>query len=229
MANITQDTFVEAGPGNINLTSHTATPGGTDTYTIAVGTEGFVIVSSSDNLHPQGSFCVYYSSATPSSADYQVTADLTFVSASSQDQDAGLLVRQSASAVNTNYLLRRTGGAGTWDYYRLNSGSGSLLGSYTQTLSDATTYAMFLSAEGTGSTVTVTATIDGTHLSNSPKDDKDANRITATGRPGLWTGGGSGSQKNTLDNYSADDIAAGGDSGAPFLKNKYRLIHNLVR
>lgn len=216
MANIFTDSFYETGTGNTNLTAHTATTGTSSnggTWALVSGySEGAVVVGTLDDCHPYGSALgIYYTSATPSSADYQVTADMTYTSSSSDDKDVGITVRQNTGAV-TMYLLRRTGGgAGTWDYYRLVSGSGELLGTLTQSLTNGQTYAMLLSAEGTGATVTVTAKIDSTHLSNSPYPDESttAPRITSTGRAGLWMAGSLASQKNTLDNYSADDLAAG--------------------
>ncbi len=215
MANIFTDSFYETGTGNTNLTAHTATTGtssngGTWSRVAGYGTDGAVVVGTLDDCHPQGSFCIYYTSGVPSSADYQVTCDMTYVSTSSQDKDVGLTVRQDTGGP-TCYLLRRTGGgAGTWDCYRLVSGSATLIaGPYTQSLSNGVAYGMFLSSTGTGSIVTVTAKIDGVNLSGSPFDDNDASRITSTGRPGAWFDTALGSQQNTMDNYSADDIASG--------------------
>lgn len=112
----------------------------------------------------------YYISASPDSADYIVSAELTVVS---DTGDVGIVGRVDTGA-DTMYLFRYY--SGNWELYKGVAGTYTLLGSYAQALAVNQTYFIILSMVGTA----IRAYVDG-YLAVSVVDSD----ITAIGKAGV--------------------------------------------
>lgn len=212
MAQFGNDTFSDE-TSNVNLTTHTADDGGT--WTAVSGTINIAYTSGTAYQAGSGS-SLYTHSGTPANANYTVSHDLKVLTTL-----AGAAGPAARVTDSSNYYFARYYGTGglEWQLYKIVSGSATLLDNTAETLSTSTTYALVFTVDGTSleltsDTVSKLSATDGS--------------LSSAGSAGIrFFSTGTGLR---IDNYSADDIAAGGgDSGVPFLKNKYRLLHNLVR
>lgn len=148
----------------------------------------------------------YFASGLPLSADYLVQAILRWLG--SVTQDGGIMARVSTSA-NTHYLAWYNSGqfspfVAQWELWRFLAGSGTLLGTFLQTLSSDTPYKLGLRIVGADIRLFVD---DVQRIQHT-----DATPITAAGRPGLrfFNIGISSSDivGLHLDNFLARPIAA---------------------
>jgi len=123
---------------------------------------------------------LYYSSATPASADYTVEADVYFAS-NLTDDIAGVVGRLDPANTNgTYYLARYEQGNQKWNLFKVVNGAFTYLGqSPTQALTAGTTYRLALDL--TGSTIRVL--VNGSQVVSVV----DAG-ITAAGRGGIAMG-----------------------------------------
>lgn len=113
-------------------------------------------------------------------------------------------VRGSASF--NAYLLTRASNT-TWELWRIDAGSWTLLTSWSVSTTDSTTQAIAIKAEGTGATVTLTPTIAGSD--RTAYNDSAASRKTS-GTPCVAVYQTSVVAGNFVDDVSVDDLAAAG-------------------
>lgn len=135
------------------------------------------------------SLALYYSAVTPASADYDVTATITLVTANvALTSVAG---RISTSA-NTCYFARYQGASTRYEIFKTVAGSSTVIGTYSVTESNGDVRTLRLSMVGTS----IRLYVDGV-LRISATDSA----ITAAGKPGIRFGDVASS--TTLDNWSA--------------------------
>lgn len=153
----------------------------------------------------------YYHSGAPASADYQVTADLTKVSAAVSF--IGVLGRQSTS-VNTSYRATvdptSSGSTGTMQLFKFVAGVATQLGSSTS-VTYVTSETREIKLEMVGSAIKVFW--DG---SGSPTISVTDTAISAAGKAGVrgFSSAAPGdSVGGHITNFSADDIGGGSATG----------------
>lgn len=192
MANFGSDDF-SGEVTNVAFSAHTASGGGSWTD----HTTGCNVSSAGANAYSTASSAaVSLHSGTPASADYTVAADMEYSNTSSS---LGLACRGTDE--NNLYWARTTGT--NWEIYKVVSGSQTRIGGpNAETLSTAT-YALVFSCNGTALELTSNGTSKVTATDSS---------ITGAGSAGVRFFGNN--SVNRLDNYSADDIAAGGASNS---------------
>lgn len=148
---------------------------------------------------------VYYHSGAPASADYSVNADLYFLETDGGADGVHGVVGRCSTSANTLYMARYAGASSDrWDLYKAVAGTFTLLGSSAQSIASGTTNnvklemigsAIKLFKQGSG-----TATISVTDTA-----------ITAAGKAGFRIANANNDTTGIhLDNFSADDAAAGG-------------------
>lgn len=142
MANLS-DTFTDtAGTG---LASHTADSGHTWTEHASLTTGDMVISDANRVRSNSNNTSVYHSSWVPATADYDVTAVIRRLSSLGS---LGVVARCETGA-NTMYLFRYNTGTTAWEILLLNAGASSTLGSFSQSLSDNTSYTLKAELRGT--------------------------------------------------------------------------------
>jgi hypothetical protein len=192
---LSADDFTDAA-GTV-LTSHTGELGATWTEHPGQGTTG--VVSSEGRLRRSGSQgALYYTSATPSSANYLVEADVHVKSILANDV-AGIVGRfdtASAAGAGTNYLARYDVPSGSWQLRKNTATGGTALGAYAQTLTAGQTYRLGLQVSGS----TIKMFVDGVERASATDTE-----ITAAGRGGVRLGPGTAVPTNTaglhMDNF----------------------------
>jgi len=151
-------------------------------------------------------FALYRASGTPASSDYGCLINMVVSAALPASCSWGPGVRFASAAVTGYFALYDPNGS-AWQIYRANAGAFETVGgTYSQALSVAT-YAVKLSAEGTGATVTLALNIDGTD--RLVVTDTSASRITSTGFAGFWWSQSAASTAMQFDSVVADDAAGG--------------------
>ena len=151
---------------------------------------------------------VYRNTATPPSADYEVSADI-YVNTTT-DTNAGVIARCSSSAA-TFYYARWRGTVGH-QLFKFVSGTATQLGStVATTYSDGTTAQIKLRVEGT----TISLYKDGEPSPIISVTDSD---ITAAGFAGLYINNGGYTTGPHLDHWAAAALG-GGDTTAPTLSS----------
>lgn len=157
----------------------------------------------------------YYHSASPSSADYNVSADFYVTSLSPDFNYTGVLGRSSTSSLT--YYQARYGTAVGWQLIKLVAGAGTTLGSTGSPSPVAgNTYVVKLDMTGSAIKMLVNdaAIIEVTDTS-----------VTATGKAGLRVFNNTAptsSQGLHFDNFSADEVGGGGGAVIPVFVNHYR-------
>ena len=151
---------------------------------------------------------VYQHSGSPASADYTVSADLTYYSAGSAvPPQMGVCGRMEAAA-QTFYFLTYTHGSNNLRLFKAVAGTLTQLGSsYTVTLANNTPRSALLRMEGDQ----ISGELDGSTVIGPVTDTA----ITAAGKAGIY--GFSMRQPGVadsggIDNFSADDVGGGGGS-----------------
>ena len=184
------------------LTSHTGELGATWTEHPGQATTG--VVSSEDRLRRNASGgALYYTSVTPSSANYLVEADIHVKSILANDV-AGVVGRfdtASAGGAGTNYLVRYDVASGSWQLRKNTAAGGTALGSYAQTLTAGQTYRVGLQMSGS----TIKMFVDGVERASVTDTE-----ITAAGRGGVRLGPGAAVPTDTaglhVDNFRVTSL-----------------------
>jgi hypothetical protein len=197
-AQFLSDTFSEPTINTV-LSSHSAETGGacwvehgsyTDDLSVSEANDRITALAGAD-------FGLYYCSVAPASADYEVVGDIYVVS----NLAAGYpgVVGRVNTAADTMYQVYYDQVDGQWELYEVVAGVSTARGTYTQALSNSTTYALKLEMIGT----TVKVYIDG----GAAVITDTTGTITATGRAGVMQYA-AGSQE--LTSVTATNISAGG-------------------
>ncbi|MDD5397044.1 MAG: chitobiase/beta-hexosaminidase C-terminal domain-containing protein [Candidatus Moranbacteria bacterium] len=199
---IVQDTYTDTA-GTL-LENHTGEVGAT--YTQVMGNPGDSIINNSNQLRPNSTGVADYTlSGIPSSADYQVQANIT-VKSTVDEGIYGVIARSSADG-QQQYIARYndfpTGKS--WQLYLHNGGSNyTRLGDYPQTLEPGQTYALKISVIGNNIKV---------YVNNAVVIDVINSSISAAGFAGIEIGyqgqGATPSESTgmTLDNLVVSDIS----------------------
>lgn len=141
----------------------------------------------------------YWHSGTPANANYTVDADIYVVSNS---LFTGVIGRVDTTA-NTFYMWRYFQSSGAYQLFKAVTGSFTQLGSdSTATLVATNSYSIQLKMDGTD--------IEGLVGGVSKVGPITDSAITSKGKSGMRGSGGFLATGYHLDNFSADDIAAGG-------------------
>jgi len=200
------DTFT--GSSGTTLASHTGEVGGTWTqYTGAGTTPALLTDANRVRKSATTGYAAYYSSGVPASADYTVQADVVVKSILSQDS-AGVIGRASTAA-QTYYVARYNTSQTRWELAKVVSGTTTVLGSSSQTLTVGATYTVRLEMLGSALRVYVNGASVITASDSS---------ITAAGRAGIqlgYSGAGSSPSNTTglhLDNFVGNSTAQAADS-----------------
>lgn len=161
------DTFV--GASGALITSRTELMGGPWNRQ-AVSTTNAVITAAG-RVRPQMAGTAIYRQTTATGAE-TVTADFTLRSATGE---AGLLTRMAATG-DTGYLVRYRADAGVWELATVNTGTVTVLDSYTGAIGDDDTAHVVFKQSGTSFSVE----IDGTQRLTATDSS-----IAASGRTGI--------------------------------------------
>jgi hypothetical protein len=161
---------------------------------------------------------IYYSSATPTNADYDTQADLVVKTVAGI---TGVCARLSTSAT-TYYTLLYYQTNGRWEIYKAVSGTSTLLGFSSQTLTDGASYTFRLECIGTA----IKAYVGGTQVISVTDSS-----VTAAGRPGVVTQLVSATDTTGmhLDNLSATDVGGGGTTYTSTLTGAVTLAGTAVK
>ena len=186
---LTSDSFTDTA-GTL-LENHAGETGAVWTKNPAFSTGSAAITSTGRLRGNSSGFALYYPSAVPASADYDVEADLFIASAS---DTTGILGRQSTSAA-TYYLFDYEFSASQWKLYTVVNGATLNTTTFAQTLTVGQTYHVRLCLRGTS----VTCFVNGSQIISLT----DSN-ITSAGRPGVLLGNlDTDSTGTQIDNFTA--------------------------
>jgi lysophospholipase L1-like esterase len=189
MSLFTSDTFTDT-TGTL-LENHTGETGAVWTKNPAFSTGSAAITSAGRLRGNSGGFAIYYSSAAPASADYDVEADLYVASTA---DTTGILGRQSTSAV-TYYLFDYEFSSAQWKLYTVVNGATLNSTTFNQTLTAGQTYHIRLCMRGSN----ITCFVNGGQVISLTDSS-----ITAAGRPGvLFSSQDTDSTGAHLDNFTA--------------------------
>jgi Concanavalin A-like lectin/glucanases superfamily len=192
-----QSSDTMTGTAGTTLQSHTGETGAS--WTKFMGQPDLVL-SDVNRLRKGGAGQVYYhTSATPSTANYSVEADLT-VKSIVADDGIGLIARQDISNPNgTFYMARYETWDGSWNIIEVTGGSADWLDYSYETLDDEQTYHVEFELNGS----TLTLYVDGVEKASVV----DAS-LSAAGRAGVAMGYTNTTSAHTnstgihLDNFS---------------------------
>ncbi len=187
------------GTAGTLLSSHTPEAGGG--WTKWQQDNATVVLSDANRARRNGVGGIsYLATATPSSPDYQVTADV-YVKSLIDEDDAGVVGRFDTGNTNgsgTRYIARYSEPNGYWELRKDVNGSGALLGSWSDTPNVGQTYSVTLDMKGS----TIRMLVDGVERVSVTDTS-----ITAAGRGGIRLGsGGTGASPTNstgmhLDNF----------------------------
>lgn len=209
MAVFVSDSFTDTA-GTV-LDSHTGETGASWTEHPSFS-DGESVISDGNRLRPNvlgTNGPGYYASGVPDSAEYDVEADYRVVTVvAGSVQIAGRL----STSAQTEYLARY--GDGEWQLFKAVSGSFTLLGSFSQTISAGNTYNLKLEIRDAAKKV---------YIDSVERISSADNAITADGRAGM-TGGFNITNSTGLhvDNFVATDLSGGGSSVLVALFKKKR-------
>jgi hypothetical protein len=130
-----QDSFADTAA--TNLTSHTGEVGATWTEHPNY-TAGGAAISDANRcrkLTGTSQTSAHYASGTPAGVDYEVEADLVFLS--SQSMSIGVAARIDTGA-NTMYFARWLNASTRWELFKLVTGTATSLGTFSDTFSSGT-------------------------------------------------------------------------------------------
>ncbi|NKE60447.1 LamG domain-containing protein [Lentzea sp. PSKA42] len=213
-AALSSDTF--SGTAGTALESHVGEMGATWTTTLPLwGADTGAVLTDAGRLRKADSSyaSVYYSSATPASADYRVSADIRVMTSVAYDQ-VGVIGRfDTANTLGTYYIARYSQTAAAFFLFRVVNGEWVSLGQYGQALVDGSTYRLSLDLSGT----TIRLLVDGVERVSAVDS-----AISGTGRVGTVLGmGWNGAPVHTditnttgmhLDNFQASNTPVVVDS-----------------
>jgi len=205
MAIFVSDTF-SGEVANAPLEDHVGEVGATWTVHPSY-TSALLVSSSTETLFASNSTIGtgYYASGIPAGPEYNVSADYQAVSVSAMAANPGIVGRMSTSG-NTFYMLRYSAPNSRWELFKAVSGTFTLLGSYSQTLTTTTYNARLEITDATKK-----AYIDGVERISSIN-----NEITEAGRAGTrWFISAISQTGIRIDNFVAEDIGGGTPSITP--------------
>lgn len=201
MATFAADTFNRSAEA---LGTSAASDGGTWTSLNPGSSYGGTLrVSDANRCRSAGGgfAALYHHSGTPASAEYDVTVDFRVLT-TGETRAFGPAGRLSTSA-NTMYLARYSVANTRWEMLKIDAGSATSLGTFTQTLSADTTYTCKLEIRN----ATKKVYVDGVERISSTD-----NAVTAAGKAGLRDGSstaGSDTTGHHVDNFLAADTSGG--------------------
>lgn len=202
MAIFVSDSFTDTD--STALQSHTGETGATWTKH-ASGLGADAIINNNQLAFTDAAGAEYYASGTPASAEYDVEADVVVVD-TTRDSAVGVLGRVDTSAL-TWYLADHVGSLNQWRLFRRVNGSFTSLGSFSQDLTNATTYELKLEIRDAAKKLYV----DGVErISNADDNVKPAGRagVRLDSTPGNTDG-------MRLDDFVATDLSVGGGDFTP--------------
>lgn len=194
MGQFARDNFTDTAGTTIQ--SHTPSGGGSWTRHTSYSNDS-VITDANQCRHggSAGTSSAYYHSASPASADYSVSMDVT-QHGSTGTRASGPCGRMDTSA-NTFYHLRYED-TGSWKLFKFNAGTATQIGNYTQTLTVDVAYTALLDMSGTS----VTGKVNGSTVIGPVTDSS----ISAAGKAGFRHFEASTNTNGLyLDNFSADE------------------------
>lgn len=169
---------LDDAPGTV-LSSHTGSVAAS--WTSSPGQARTALITDQNRVRKEtgDGAALYYTSATPSSANYLVEADVHVKSLLATDA-AGVVGRLSTTSTSdTFYFARYVVDQGYWQLMRVVNGSAASLGTYSQTLNGGQTYRLTLEMNGS----TIRLLVDGVQRISA----SDTN-ITEAGRGGIRLG-----------------------------------------
>lgn len=199
MTDFAEDTFTDSD-GTL-LTSHVGELGATWTVQPSVFT-GSAQISNANRLRPTAGADLrrFYSSGVPPAADYEVSANIVWLSGAVGFGYMGVCGRMSTSA-DTSYTVRWAASLTAWQLFKMVAGTQTQLGSnVVQALTAGRPYRVKLRMVGTR----ISVSVEGVDIIVQT----DA-VITAAGRGGVWVGqnNGGGDLNTTgvhLDAFTAE-------------------------
>jgi hypothetical protein len=189
---------------------------GDENYSPPVGqrwTQGStnVLVSTARRCYSTSSanLMIRMTGATPKTANYRVACDIATLSTIA-GSGIGVIARQSDSVDTAYTLIALTSTLKLTLTRRVAGASVTLINTFDITLDAASTHAIAMEVEGTGTTVTVRCYWDGALAYTF--SDTDASRIVAVGRPGMRFSSTSAGDATGMhiDNFVATDLPVGG-------------------
>lgn len=201
MATFASDTFTDAA--GTALASHTADLGGP--WVDHPATAGLSVISNENRARNSSTPAMYYLTAAPASADYDVEAVL-HVKSVIAGEFSGPVGRLDTSG-DTHYWATYRQSTGEWVLQKRVGSTATNLGTFTQTLSVGTSYTVKLEMRGTAIKV---------YVGGVERISATDAAITAAGRAGFRLGGAT--QSNTtgihIDSLSAVDVVVAPAAGA---------------
>jgi parallel beta-helix repeat protein len=150
---------------------------------------------------------LYFPSGTPSTAEYDVQADLTVLSNAGA---TGVVARANTSGTDAFYMGRYNAATASWELSKCTA-SCTVLSSFAQTLAIGSTYALKLEVRNAAKKL---------YVNGVERASTTDNTITQVGKPGIRTGPGvtTATTGYHLDNYkvfnaTADTTITAGPSG----------------
>lgn len=212
MATLATDTFTEAS--DTALESHTASGGGTWAKHVNFAT-GATVLGATDRVEGTSSSAtsIYYHSATPPVAEYDVTVTVNMKSGygDSLSPHNGIIARVDTSATTFYQVYFNSSAAtDTLELLVTNAGASTTLGTYTWSPTANTDYTIRFEVKD----ATKKVFLNGTERISSVNND-----VTAAGKIGIRC-----RSYGRVDNYSVTYVA----SDAPMRKS-HRFAHMMVR
>lgn len=199
------DTFTEAS--TTLATSHTSDSGGTWVFWAGAtpAPSVYTILSGSLGSGAAGTQ-VYRTSVIAPAADCVISAEAN-VQANTTHVSNGVCARLDAAG-NNGYLAAYIRSSSQWSIFRIGTGlATTTLGTQTGTISYAIndTPNVSLSVTGSGATVTLELTVDGSVLVSTT--DTSGSRVTAAGYGGIWFNTGVAASQWFWGSFAGDDAA----------------------
>jgi hypothetical protein len=179
------DTFTDNSGLDIVLSSHTPEIGGSWVEHPSYPDDVFVNATA---IHGTSvSAGVYYNTASPASADYSVQADIVVIDY--QDASCPGVVGRVDPAADTLYRARYHAAFGYWELVKHVAGSETVLGTFSQILTNYETYTLKLEMIGTA----IKVYVDG-----APRISVTDSSISAAGKAGITQVGNEGQQVTSV-------------------------------
>jgi hypothetical protein len=206
MAVFVSDSFTDTT--GTALGSHTGETGAT--WTKHPDYSGDAVISDANRVRSSsaGGVVIYYASGTPTSAEYDVEADLVVKDV--VNAISGVQGRMNTVTGDNHYDFRYNYFSLQWSLHRYVAGVETLLGTYSQTLSDEQSYALKLELRDAAKKCYV----DGVERISSAD-----NAVTAAGKAGLlmYRDAVGNTVGLHLDNFVATDLS--GAAGQPTMRH----------
>lgn len=206
------DTFTDTS--GTNLTSHTGEVGASWTALGLGG--GSAAISDANRARPNSGgslWDIWYSSGSPATAEYDVEGDLYVASNIGAGGIAGRVYE-----TDNAYFAYFNSTVSEWRLFKIVSGSYTLLGSYSQSLSTSTSYAILLEIRDATKKV---------YIDTVERISSTDNAVASAGKAGVWLENGSDSTGYHIDNFVASDVAGGGGAAVPVFAHHYRRMKRL--